>query len=388
MSACPPILARSALPALVLASALACTALPAVAARPHKAAAAPGTGAAATRVIIDTDMAIDDWAAMLYLLQHPQVQVLGVTVTGAGEAHCQPGAQHAVDLVDISAQKGVPVACGDAEPMDGYVDFPAEWRKGADTFYDVAVPAAKRAPDKRHAAQLLIDLLQKSNGKVKLVVIGNATNVAQALLKRPGIKNKIERIYMMAGAVWAKGNIIVPGFTDHYKNKTSEWNVLIDPVATRIVLQSGVPVTLVPLDGTNDVKVTPADALAFKQAAQTPGGRFYSQILDKNSGFIDSGEYYFWDVLTAAVALHPEYCRYQTLPMDVVIGYSDKTNGNPLPGFSAKRWDGKPRRNFDPYYTGQTIISDKGRQVQVCVGANATQFKADLLQTLNRQPAP
>ena len=372
--------------ATTLAAMFAAASPPASAAPLKRAPAKATVSAAAARipVIIDTDMAIDDWAAMLYLLQHPQVQVLGITVTGAGEAHCNPGAQHAVDLADVTPQKGVPVACGDAEPLDGYFDFPADWRKGADTFYDVPLAASARHPDKRHAAQLLLDLLQKSKGKVKLVVIGNATNVAQALIKRPGIKNKIERIYMMGGAVWAKGNIIVAGFTDNYKNKTSEWNVMIDPVATRIVLQSGVPVTLVPLDGTNDVKVTPADALAFKQAAASEGGRFYSRILDQNGGFIDSGEYYFWDVLTAAVAVHPEYCRYQTLSMDVVVGYSDKTNGNPLPGFSAKRWDGKPRRNFDPYYTGQTIISDKGRQVQVCVGANADDFKRDLLHTLNQ----
>jgi inosine-uridine nucleoside N-ribohydrolase len=335
-------------------------------------------------VIIDTDMAIDDWAAMLYLLHHKQTKVLGVTVTGAGEAHCNPGAQHAVDLVDISPQKGIPVACGDSEPMDGFAVFPDEWRKGADTFYDVPVPAASRAPERRHAAQLLIDLLLASPVKVNLVVIGNATNVAQALLKQPKIKHKIERIYMMGGSIWAKGNIIVPGFTDHYKNKTSEWNVLIDPIATRIVLQSKVPITLVPLDGTNDVKVTPDDAKAFKAAIKTPSGEFYSRVLDKNTGFIESGEYYFWDTLTAALITHPEYCRYQNFNIDVVVGYAELTNGDPLPTFSAKRWDGKMRRNFDPYFTGQTIISDRGNEVQVCMRAKPELFKPDLIQTLNQ----
>lgn len=352
------------------------------------ATAATGTATAPAGaripVIIDTDMAIDDWAAMLYLLHHKQTKVLGVTVTGAGEAHCNPGAQHAVDLVDISPQKGIPVACGDSEPMDGFAVFPDEWRKGADTFYDVPVPAASRAPERRHAAQLLIDLLLTSPVKVNLVVIGNATNVAQALLKQPKIKQKIERIYMMGGSIWAKGNIIVPGFTDHYKNKTSEWNVLIDPIATRIVLQSKVPITLVPLDGTNDVKVTPDDAKAFKAAIKTPSGEFYSRVLDKNTGFIDSGEYYFWDALTAALITHPEYCRYQNFNIDVVVGYAELTNGDPLPTFSAKRWDGKMRRNFDPYFTGQTIISDRGNEVQVCMRAKPELFKPDLIQTLNQ----
>lgn len=360
----------------VLLSLTACAMLPAT--------SATSTAAARPPIIIDTDMAIDDWAAMLYLLQHKDAHVIGVTVTGAGEAHCEPGAQHAVDLIDITPQKGVPVACGDAEPMDGYFEFPAQWRKEADNFFEVPVPASARRPDKRHAVQLMIDLLKKAPRKVKLVVIGNATNVAQALLKQPAIKQKIERIYVMGGAVWAKGNIIVPGFTDNFKNKTAEWNVMIDPIAARIMLHSGVPVTLVPLDATNEVRVTRQDMVDFKQAAKTPAGQFYSQILDKNGGFIDSGEYYFWDVFTAAVVMHPEYCRYQTLSIDVLVGYSDKTNGNPLPAFSAKRWDGKPRRNFDPYYTGQTVISDKGHLVQVCVGADAARFRADLLHTLNQ----
>ena len=42
-------------------------------------------------VVIDTDMAADDWLAILYLLKRPEVEVVAVTVTGTGEAHCAPG---------------------------------------------------------------------------------------------------------------------------------------------------------------------------------------------------------------------------------------------------------------------------------------------------------
>lgn len=41
-------------------------------------------------VVVDTDMAADDWMAILYLLQRPDVTVGAITVTGAGEAHCAP----------------------------------------------------------------------------------------------------------------------------------------------------------------------------------------------------------------------------------------------------------------------------------------------------------
>lgn len=341
---------------------------------------------ARTPIIIDTDMAIDDWVAMLYLLHHPDSQVLGVTVTGAGEAHCQPGAQHAVDLVDITPQKGIPVACGPEEPMDGFHQFPAPWREGADTFYGVPLPTSPRKPDTRSAPDLLISLLEQARSPVRLVILGNATNVALALRKAPAIKKRIERIVFMGGSIWAPGNIIVPNFTDQYKNKTAEWNVLIDPIAARDVLESGVPVTLVPLDGTNDVKVLPTDAKTMKAAARTPGAKFFSQILDKTQWFIDSGEYYFWDALTAAVTLNPELCTLRELPLQVVVAYSEKTNGVPLPAFKKQRWDGKERRNFDPYYTGQTLLTDRGVPTQVCVAADAKAFKQKLVHTINLSP--
>ena len=39
------------------------------------------------KVLINTDMAADDWMAILYLLKHPDVCVVGITVAGSGEAH-------------------------------------------------------------------------------------------------------------------------------------------------------------------------------------------------------------------------------------------------------------------------------------------------------------
>lgn len=42
-------------------------------------------------VIIDTDAALDDYMAILYLLMNPNVQVLGITTTGVGAAHLNAG---------------------------------------------------------------------------------------------------------------------------------------------------------------------------------------------------------------------------------------------------------------------------------------------------------
>ena len=40
-------------------------------------------------IILDTDMAIDDWPAVLYVLnQKERANLLGITIPGTGEAHC------------------------------------------------------------------------------------------------------------------------------------------------------------------------------------------------------------------------------------------------------------------------------------------------------------
>ena len=341
-------------------------------------------GWAKTPVIIDTDMAIDDWLALIYLAHHPEAELLAVTVTGAGEAHCQPGAQNAVDLIDITPARGTAVACGGTEPLDGFVAFPKRWRADADSLYGVALTKSPRHPGSESASALLIRSLRQASKPVRLVILGNATNVALALEQAPEIKNKIERIFFMGGSIWHPGNIIVPGFTDQHPNKVAEWNILIDPIAARMVLRSGIPLTLVSLDGTKDQKVSRADVDTFTKAATTPGAHFFSNVFAKAMWFVDSGEYYLWDALTAAVAMNPSFCKTESHPVDVIVGYSDKFVVEPRADYSAKRWDGKPRRNFDPYFTGQTFLSDEGARVDVCVQSFPEAVKADLIRTINR----
>ncbi len=77
-------------------------------------------------VIIDTDLAADDWLAILYLLQRPEVSVKAITLTGAGEVHCDPGVANAMKLVALATDEAIPVACGRETPLAGDHTFPAE----------------------------------------------------------------------------------------------------------------------------------------------------------------------------------------------------------------------------------------------------------------------
>ena len=127
----------------------------------------------------------------------------------------------------------------------------------------------------------------------------------------------------MGGAVRVKGNIIVPGFTDNLKNQVAEWNIYIDPVAAQKVFRSKVPKVLVPLDATNQVQVTCGFVDRLKKQSKSPEAKFMCQVFDKETEFIKSGEFYFWDPLAAAIGVEENLGKYEYLKLDVVVLYTD-----------------------------------------------------------------
>ena len=340
-----------------------------------------------TKIIIDTDMAADDWLAILYLLRHPDVEVLGITVTGVGEAHCKEGMRHALDFLLLTGQeaKNIPVACGDEAPSDGYHVFPSVWRDAVDSLMGLALPENPAKPVAQHAEDLIVELLEREEEPVQLVTLGPLTNVAGAFEKSPAIREKIQRIYIMGGAVKTGGNLIIPGFTESLKNAVAEWNLYVDPVAAQKVIRSDVPITLVALDGTNKAPVTQVFTAQFKERAQSLTAKFVDSIFDKNAWQINLGAYYFWDPLTTAIAADETICAGEEFVLDVVVKYADEAPSGEFPAFPKTLKDGTPRRHFDLYESGRTVISDSGKPVQVCVEPDVAAFQEQFIQILNRE---
>lgn len=341
----------------------------------------------ATPIIFDNDMAIDDWAALLYLLHHPKADVIAVTISASGESRCAPGIANTHSLLDLSGKvKGdIPVACGDDYPLDGYFVFPEVWRKDSDTLSGVPIAPSKRIAPKIHAAELIHQQLQARTEKVMLIATGPLTNIAQWLERYPDDKSKIEKLVIMGGNVDAPGNIIVPLFTKGHPNTTAEWNIFIDPVAADKVFAAGLPIELVGLDVTNSVKVTTQVAKHFKQAVHTPSAAFWDAVLDKNDWFIDSGEYYFWDTLSVLIAMNPELCEGDQLPLRVHHDIAKEpwlqTSDLSMP---KTRWDGKPRQHLDAKTAGTLEQDTSYPSMKVCRKTNPERIFKEFRDTLNR----
>ena len=80
------------------------------------------------KVIIDTDMGWDDTLSILYLLKKPDIEIIGVTVTGCGETNLRWGLTIAKTLMELGGRTSVPVCRGTSRPMRFDNKFPQSFR--------------------------------------------------------------------------------------------------------------------------------------------------------------------------------------------------------------------------------------------------------------------
>lgn len=266
-------------------------------------------------VILDVDMAHEDMFSALFLLSHPNVDLRAITVSGTGEAHCEPGVRNALGLVKLSGHKEIPVTCGRELPLAGDREFPAEWRKAADDAYGVTIPTGGAA-HLLNASDLIIDILRNTEEPITIVAVGPLTNIAEAIQKEPAITTNIKEIYIMGGAVNVEGNVGNSGVG--IQNEYAEWNIYIDPTAANIVFSSGINIILVPLDVTQDVPVTRNFYRVLGENLNTPSANLVYEMLTANLDFVDSGGFQFWDSLTTAIFTDPGIAKYQEMALTVV----------------------------------------------------------------------
>jgi pyrimidine-specific ribonucleoside hydrolase len=266
-----------------------------------------------TPLVVDTDGGSDDAMALLYLMQDPGVEVAAITVSGTGLVHCPVGASNVAGLVQLaSPDRSVPIACGPSAPTEGDRAFPDEWRTQADERYDGILPVGTAPAGSTDAVSLLRSTIADSPRPVTVLTLGPLTNLALAFEADPSIARKIDHVVVMGGAFSVPGNVHLDA---HPNAAIAEWNVYVDPVAAERVLESGVPVTFVPLD--TQVPVDAYVLRAIARNASTASARVVARLLTSSPFFV-SGQFFFWDPLAAAAAAQPSLFTTRLAEVSVV----------------------------------------------------------------------
>jgi len=195
------------------------------------------------KIIIDTDPGQDDAVAILLALASPEAfDVLGI-VAVAGNVGLAKNAMNALKVVELSGRTEVPVHAGCERPLRRTL-VTAEHVHGATGLDGPDLPLPKIRLKEKHGVDFIVDTLRSEEpGAVTLCTLGPLTNIAMAMVKAPDIVPRIREIVMMGGAYFEVGNI----------TPAAEFNIHVDPEAADIVLTSGVPITMLPLDVTHGV---------------------------------------------------------------------------------------------------------------------------------------
>ncbi|HYD98781.1 MAG TPA: nucleoside hydrolase [Alphaproteobacteria bacterium] len=259
-------------------------------------------------IIIDTDPGQDDAIAILLALASPELKVLGLTAV-AGNVPLHLTELNCRRLLALANRTDVPVAAGCSRPMVRRL-VTAEQVHGETGLDGADLPMPTVPLDPRHAVDFIIETVLASPEPVTLCPLGPLTNIGMALVTRPEIAKNLREIVLMGGAMHEPGNT----------TPVAEFNIYVDPHAAHLVFESGVPVTMMPLDVTHRALTTP-ERLARLRAKGTPVTTASADLLQFYGKF-DEDRYGFpgaplHDPCTIAYLLKPELFTGRTVNVSI-----------------------------------------------------------------------
>ena len=218
-------------------------------------------------IIIDTDPGQDDAVAILLALGSPELEVLGIT-TVAGNVPQPLVTVNTLKLCELVGRTDVPVFSGAHQPLVREL-YTAECVHGPTGIDGTDLPNPVTAAQPKHAVDFIIDTcLAAGNDGVTLCPVGPLTNIASAIAREPMIIPKVREIVLMGGGFFEGGNT----------TPVAEFNIYVDPDAATLVFNSGIPITMFPLDVTHKALVLQED-LERLRSIDTPVGEAVAGML-------------------------------------------------------------------------------------------------------------
>ena len=265
------------------------------------------------KIIIDCDPGQDDAVMLLLALACPdEFDILGIT-TVAGNVPLDLTQRNARIMCELAGRTDVPVFAGCDKPMRHEL-ITAENVHGKTGIDGVNIYEPAMSLQSQHAVEFIIEsLLEADDDSITLVPTGPLTNIGQAISQQPEILPRIKEIVLMGGAMREAGNT----------TPSAEFNILEDPDAAQIVMHSGRPLTIVPLDVTHQALVSQKRIEQIREL-DTPVGTAVVGMLEFFNRF-DSEKYGsdgapLHDPCTIAYLLKPELFEGKLCNVEVETG--------------------------------------------------------------------
>ncbi|MCZ2120773.1 MAG: nucleoside hydrolase [Anaerolineales bacterium] len=271
-------------------------------------------------ILIDTDLSFDDYVALIYLLECPEAEIRAIIVSD-GVVHIQPGLENCARLLALAGKPNIPIGRG-APLLSNQNDFPPFWRFLMDYAIRILLPAHKTKRIYQDAPNLIRDQILASPTPVQIVALAPLTNLAIALQNDPSLIARIDSIIVSGGAFAVPG--VIHTDIPSNPNAVSEWNFYTDPLAAKIVFESGARIKVVPLDVTHIHGSAPLvfSSSAIQRMLKMPVRNQIQRVLMRlmSSWQLMTRKFPatpIWDAAAAALALHPELGVWQELRVGI-----------------------------------------------------------------------
>ena len=187
------------------------------------------------KLLIDTDTGSDDAVALMMAVLSPEAEVVGIT-TVCGNVPLPLATQNALMTLEICGSS-LEVYPGASRPL--FRELVTAVRvHGEDGMGDCGLIHPSRKPAAVSAGDFILESVRKNPGELDLVMLGPATHIAAAILRDRETMSQIRRIYTMGTAGFGPGNT----------TPVSEFNVYVDAEGYKILLESGIPITIIGFD--------------------------------------------------------------------------------------------------------------------------------------------
>ena len=217
------------------------------------------------KIIFDTDPGIDDAFALLYALNHPSLEVIGIT-TVYGNVPVKLATNNALILSELSQSK-TPVFSGKEKPLEREIKQFPNFIHGDDGLGNIMHKSSNLKMSDENAVDFIAGSINDCPGEIDIIAVGPLTNIAASAIEYPEIIKKVKSVTIMGGSWMAGGNI----------SPVAEANIYNDPEAADIVFKSSWPVTMVGLDVTHKVFLS-TDQLEYLSKIGNKSGKFLKDI--------------------------------------------------------------------------------------------------------------
>lgn len=264
------------------------------------------------KIIIDTDIGdyIDDAFAVALALSSPELRILGLSAT-AGDTATR--AKMLDRIVGETGHAEIPVAQGASFNVDNFTQR--------------AYAEGGQFARAHHAGSVdfILEQIKKNPGQITLVAIGPLFNVGGLIDKDPMTFKQLKRVVIMGGAF--------EPFTDIYgvskpHKPVPEWNIKNDVASAQKLFNSGVPVMVLPVDSTENLKLDEiARSIIFARGSALTDAL---TLIYQQWSLYGNQTPTLYDVMTIAWMLNPSLCPMK--PMHVSVdsnGATRETSGIP-----------------------------------------------------------